>query len=458
MNRKEALDFLWSRINYETQVAIPYTQRHFKLARMHRLLERIGSPQTSLAIVHVAGTKGKGSTCAFISQIALEAGLKVGLYSSPHLERVEERIRINGEECSPDAFVELVAELQPAIQTLDQDPAFDSGPTFFEIMTAMALLHFRQQQVDLALLEVGLGGRLDSTNVCVPRVCVITSISYDHMQQLGNRLEQIAAEKAGIIKAGIPVVSGVLESPAREVIVEKARQMESPLWLLGEDFSYQSESAGIVYRFRQESPLVGPSPLRPALLGGHQAHNAALAIAAIEVLRQQGMPFTAQAVAAGVSNTRCPARCEVIRQAPLLVLDSAHNVASIEALLETLRRIAPPGKKRLVFAVSRDKDAAGMLRRLLSFFDDIFLTHYASNPRYLDPGHLLASLGFRAADSTRIHIIDQPRDAVRLAAPRTPDEMLVVTGSFFLAGEVRDRLIALSLEADSLAEDAPLGG
>jgi dihydrofolate synthase / folylpolyglutamate synthase len=216
-----AVDFLFSRINYERAAHIPYAS-DFKLSRMRRLLAHLGDPHLSLKAIHIAGTKGKGSTAAMVASILQAAGKRTGLYTSPHLARVEERLTVDGNLCEASQFVDLVAEVQRAAARLQQDsgPAADSGddPTFFEVTTALAFLHFARQRVDAAVLEVGLGGRLDSTNVCLPQVCIITSISFDHMRQLGNTLAAIASEKAGIIKSGVPVVSGVTSGEARAVI------------------------------------------------------------------------------------------------------------------------------------------------------------------------------------------------------------------------------------------------
>src|ERR1700754_3286386 len=224
--RSAALDWLMARINYE-RTGVPYQARQLKLDRMRQLLTRLGQPDAGMKIVHVAGTKGKGSTSAMIAAMLSAAGYRTGVFSSPHLEQIEERFAVDGQPCTSDELVALVNRMIPVVRAMDEEAAADgdstAGPTYFEVTTAMALVHFVERQVDAAVLEVGLGGRLDSTNVCLPVVSVITSISFDHMRQLGNTLASIAREKAGIIKPGVPVICGVLNEEPQTVIAAAAR-------------------------------------------------------------------------------------------------------------------------------------------------------------------------------------------------------------------------------------------
>ncbi len=234
-----ALAFLLGRIDYERMLSIPYGQRDFRLDRMRELAERLGNPQEQLQIVHVAGTKGKGSTAATITAILAAAGYRTGLYSSPHLERLEERIALDGQECPPEALAALIERVRPTVLEMDRQAGPGShGPTYFEILTALALLYFVEHAVDVAVLEVGLGGRLDSTNICTPAVAAITSISYDHTRQLGSTLAAIAGEKAGIIKPGVPVISGVVDAEPRDVIARIAAEQHAPLVELGRQFEF----------------------------------------------------------------------------------------------------------------------------------------------------------------------------------------------------------------------------
>ncbi len=241
-----AIDFLLSRIDYERMLSIRYDQRDLKLERMHELVERLGNPGQGMPIVHVAGTKGKGSTSAMTAAMLSAAGYRTGLYTSPHLARLEERMTVDGQEASADEMVALVGRVRPVVEAMDREAGgSEHGPTYFEIVTALALLHFARRQVDAAVLEVGLGGRLDSTNICRPLVAVITSISFDHTKQLGNTLAAIAGEKAGIIKPGAAVVSGVTQTEPREVVAAAAEHHGLHRLLeLGRDFVYAYHAAG----------------------------------------------------------------------------------------------------------------------------------------------------------------------------------------------------------------------
>ncbi|MCO6456100.1 MAG: bifunctional folylpolyglutamate synthase/dihydrofolate synthase [Pirellulaceae bacterium] len=465
--RDEAIAFLYDRINYERTASVPYRSHQFKLERMRNLLDRLGNPHLDLPIIHVAGTKGKGSTAAFLSSMLTASGYRTGLYTSPHLERLEERFAIDGMACPSEELVKLVGEVRAAVEPLDRDALAHGRPdaqaTYFELTTAVAFLYFRRQRVDAAVLEVGLGGRLDSTNVCQPRVAVITSISFDHTVQLGNTLAQIAGEKAGIIKPGLPVVSGVLDSEAADVIRARAVELNCPLHVLGQQFGFDfrpaaSEPTGRSAGAAGEpggAPVAGcldywesclesfrlPG-LRLGLLGRHQAANAAVAIAAFRQFDRNDSPPALAAIRQGLAAARCPARIEVVAHNPTIILDTAHNVASIAALVETLRDTFAPCRRTLLLAASRDKDIRGMLRLLLPHFDSVHLTRYRTNPRAAEPQWLARLAGELLAEmpgaAPRLHTWDDPQAAWLAARQQTAaHELLCVTGSFFLAGELR---------------------
>src|SRR3954469_14892456 len=285
--RQAALDWLMGRINFERTAFVPYQERQLKLDRMRQLLTRLGQPDAGMKIVHVAGTKGKGSTCAMIGGILTAAGYRTGVFSSPHLERIEERFAVDGQPCSSDELVALVNRLVPVVRAMDEEAAAEGDPaglpTYFEITTAMALVHFVEHQVDAAVLEVGLGGRLDSTNVCLPIVSVITSISFDHMRQLGNTLASIAGEKAGIVKPGVPVISGVTDMEPQAVIAQTARDHGCRLIQLGRDFTFEyrakSRIAELDFHYMVATQEHHLNSLTLAMPGRHQAANAAIALA-----------------------------------------------------------------------------------------------------------------------------------------------------------------------------------
>ena len=447
---EDALAFLYGRIDYERAVAMPYGSRALKLARMRELLERLGNPQERLPIVHVAGTKGKGSTSAMIAAALSAAGCSTGLFTSPHLERLEERFVIDGRLCGADELVELTDALRPVVADMDRqarlEASDETGPTYFELTTAIGLLHFARRGVDAAVLEVGLGGRLDSTNVCVPRISVITSISYDHMKQLGHTLEAIAREKAGIIKPGVPVISGVTaEGPRREIELI-AQAATAPLVQLGRDFDFAYHPAAAVddhpawptidfvshtqgrERYRQG--------VRLGLLGPHQGANAAIALAALDQLTSQGWSIGEDAVRRGLAEVRWPARIEVVARRPTVVLDSAHNVASILALVRTLQQSFSARERILVFATTQDKQVSEMLRVVLPHFDRVILTRYQNNPRGVPPEELAACA--RQIGDLPIEVCPDPAVAWQAARElASEDGLICVTGSFFIASEMR---------------------
>lgn len=446
-----ALAFLLDRINYERSAHIPTAA--LRLDRMNELVRRLGNPHLRVPVVHVAGTKGKGSTATMIAAILQAAGYRTGLYTSPHLDRIEERFVIDGAICSPEAFVELTRSVAPVVRELDAEAtsADIRRPTFFEITTAMAFVYFAQRPVDIAVLEVGLGGRLDSTNVCQPLVSVITSISFDHTRQLGKTLAAIAREKAGIIKPGVPVVSGVVDDEPREVIAGIAAERGAMLRQFKQDFDAKigkeqraSHLEGSTIDFCEK--MAGQrrwfAGLQVRLPGEHQAANAATAIATAKVLARSGWNIPETVIRTALAEVRCPARIEVVRREPTVVVDCAHNVASIAALCETLRGFSA-SRRVLVFASSRDKDVPGMLRLLLREFDDVVLTRYVNNPRSRTPEKLrelaggeLQRLGL--ATPPRIHQAAEPLGAWRLAQDLAGSAGLVcITGSFFLAAELR---------------------
>lgn len=455
-----AIEFLYSRVNYETTSDIPYRGGEFRLARMRDLLSRLNDPQTRMPIVHVAGTKGKGSTATMIASVLERAGYCTGLYTSPHLNKIEERAAVDGVACSESELVDLVATIMPVVQAMDDAASLRGrrGPTFFEITTALALLHFERRQVDLVVLEVGLGGRLDSTNVCAPLVSVITSISFDHTHLLGNTLAEIAGEKAGIIKPGVPVVTGVTQDEPLNVIRSVAARHGCEMLTLGEDFEFDYVAAAqasprhceMSYRPRDRRSGRQFNGLRLKLLGRHQAANAAVVVATLERLRDLGWELPEQAIRDGLANASFPARIEVIAQRPTIVVDAAHNCASIEALVATLDESFPPSPRLLIFATSRDKDARGMLRLLLPKFDEVIVTRFVGNPRSAPPEDLLAlahglcaEANYRGPSLDNIRLAPDPQSAWQSACDVVSrDHLLCITGSSFVAAEIRAMILS----------------
>jgi dihydrofolate synthase / folylpolyglutamate synthase len=481
--------FLLDRIDYERMVSMPCSEEAFKLDRMRDLLDRLGNPQQGMPIVHVAGTKGKGSTAAMMASVLKAAGFHTGLFTSPHLDSVEERIVIDGQSIAPKELAELVDFVRPAVEAMEKGdyphfhgeacenetvPLVSHSPTYFEIITAAALCYFARRRVDAAVLEVGLGGRLDSTNVCSPCVSIITSISLDHTKQLGETLAKIAAEKAGIIKPGVPVISGVTADEPREVVRRIARQNGCRIVELGVDFDFEYHAPQHLeqcetparFDFIKPRPGVAPqcsmgcTPLGATtgrgfmlrLLGRHQAANAALTLAAVEELRQLGWAIPEESIRHGLADVTWPARIEVVARRPTVVLDAAHNAASIEALVGVLAESFSVKRRFLIFATTQEKDIHGMLETLLGAFDEVIFTRYQNNPRGVPPEELQATAneifplplgegpGVRAV---RTRIAPTPAEAwdfIRHTADL--DDLICITGSFFIAAEMRRELLA----------------
>lgn len=429
MNVDDPLVWWYGRVDFERRSPVA---GDLKLDQMRGLLRALGEPQRRLRIVHVAGSKGKGSTAALLASILRQAGYRTGLFTSPHLSRVEERIQVDGEPISRPELLALLSEIRQAVP-----PGIH--PTFFEVGTAAGWLHFVRRRVDLAVVEVGLGGRFDSTNVCTPWLSIITSISYDHAQILGPTLASIAFEKAGIIKPGRPVLSGVTDPEARPVIRRVAAERGSRLRELEVDFhvTYQPGRIG------QRLPTVGIQterhhwpPMALGLHGKQQAANAALAVAAVEELRAMGLTIRDEHVALGLRHVRWPARLEVLAHKPLVLLDCAHNVASIQALVDTLDEVPNRGRRWLIFASSSDKDIPGMLRVLAAHFHHVALTRYAHSARAAAPENL-ATMG-AAAGIRSLERFDSAPEAWRTVfREASPEDLILVAGSVFLAGELR---------------------
>jgi dihydrofolate synthase/folylpolyglutamate synthase len=439
------------RINYERSAHVPYGQRHLKLDRMRQLLTRLGQPDAGLKIIHVAGTKGKGSTSAMIAAMLTAAGFRTGVFSSPHLNKIEERFAVDGQPATGAELVALVDRLRSVVKCMD-DEAFaegdgKGGPTYFDITTAMALVHFVERQVDAAVLEVGLGGRLDSTNVCLPAASVITSISFDHTKQLGNTLAAIAREKAGIIKPGVPVISGVTEPEPRGVIAEVAREHGCRLIQFGADYKFEYYSPtdwgfGAIdfdYRVPGQALRLQRTPLR--MRGPHQAVNAAVALATVAELRHQGWCVSIDAMRRGLAEAVLSGRVEIVEGDPTVVLDTAHNSASARALVESLAELPLATRRTLVLSVSHDKDVRAIVHALTPHFDRFLITQYQENPRAIAAENL-AGLVASATPHGEIIVCHTPHaawDHIRRTA--IAGERVCISGSFYLAAEMRPLLL-----------------
>lgn len=406
------------------------------LERMRWLLERLDHPEKSMGFIHVAGTNGKGSTTAFVHSILQAAGKRVGMFTSPYLEAFTNRIGVNGQDIDEGKLAELVARMQPFLEEVN---ASELGPiTQFEVTTVLALLYYRETEVELVAWETGLGGRLDATNVVTPLVSVITNIGLEHTEVLGNSLAEIAGEKAGIIKQGVPLVTAVEDEEAWRVIAEQATDLDAPLWRLGRDFHCQRGAfslAGQSLSYRDQLGLT--MQLDISLLGEHQCRNATLAVAAVRQLEQQGIDIPHLAYEQGLSRTCWPGRLEIMSQAPLILVDGAHNPHGTGVLRQALLDYFPGRKIVMVLGILKDKERQEMFGHLLPLASRVFFTA----PQYgraTDPEILLrdaASFDVMATTTTSV-----PEAIDRAMATLGEGEMLLIAGSLYTVAEARDHL------------------
>ena len=429
---KSAVTFLNEHTNYEKMVRVGYNHTNFNLSRMNRLLAALGNPHRELNCIHIAGTKGKGSTCHMITAMLRNCGFSVGLYTSPHFLDLRERIRVNDAEISESAFAKAIARIEPAVRKLRKE-----NPTFFEIITAAALLHFAEKEVEFAVLETGLGGRLDSTNVVKPLACGITNISYDHMAQLGTTLEAIAEEKAGIFKPGVPVISAPQTPGVRRVLKAQAEKVGCELRFVGDDIEYssrfeRSRAAGPHTRVCMTTKHSRFDHVQVPLLGEHQADNCGVALGVIDALRAAGHVIPEQAAVEGLANVRVRGRLEIIREQPRTLVDGAHNAASIGALMHAIGQNVSYDSMVVIFGCSVDKDIPGMLREVQRGADKIIFTR-TGTPRSADPHELLVR--FNEISPKMAMVAPELDAAFQLATTCVSrDDLVCVTGSVHLVG------------------------
>ena len=442
-NYPTALRWLYEHTDYERLRLIRYNAATFNLERMRRLLKALGDPQKELRFVHIAGTKGKGSTVAMLSNMLQACGYTIGSFTSPHLIDLRERIQINGQMISHADMVEVFKTIKNKTRLFAED-----RPTFFEVLTAAALRHFADQAVDLAVLEVGMGGRLDSTNVIKPEVCGITQISYDHMNILGSKLSQIAEEKAGIMKKGVPVLSVEQDPSVIKVFQRVAEETGAPLQIVGKDveFSYRFEANRELGPHTRVCLTTAagtyehiPVPLR----GEHQALNCGLALAILDKLRERGFKTPEEQLVKGLATTYLPGRMELAWNEPRIMLDGAHNAASIQSLIKSMGAHVPYDSLVVIFGCGEDKDITGMLKQISLGADKVIFTRAKANPRAMDPTDLLHK--FTEVSGKMAQIAPTLEDALNLSVRAVSREDLIcVTGSFYLVGEAKKYLADLA--------------
>ncbi len=450
MTYRATINYLNSFINYENISAWPYSES-FGLKRLKDFLASIDNPQQGLRCIHVAGSKGKGSTCAFIANILRQAGFSVGLYTSPHLADFRERIRILSPAgprtdwkddfsgmITPEELAGLVSALRPRITAFS--PKLSSNKlSFFEVSTAVAFLYFKKMRTDFVVLETGLGGRLDATNVINPVACAITPISLEHTQILGKSLRSIAREKAGIIKGQgfnrkkVVVVSAAQEAEAEAVLRARCAATGAGLLVVGKNILRRRRGRGFSVRIKDKTYR----NLKIKLLGEHQINNAAMAVAVVDVLRRQGWNIKEAEVRSGLIRTRWPGRCEVISRRPLVVLDGAQNGASSSCLAQAVWELFHYARLVLVMGVCADKDISAICRNLGVLASVIILTR-SQNPRAVAASELKQTMQRYAKPRTPIYTtrnVEQARDQAISLAGR--NDLILVTGSLFVVGEYR---------------------
>ena len=454
---ESALAFLLGRVNYETFRQMPYGEMRQNLGQLKAFLEYLGRSDFRYPVIHVAGTKGKGSTCAMLDGVLCKAGYRTGCFTSPHLHVINERFAVNGEPCPNDRLVEIVQYLESQWHAWSNccDVANDDYPrrelTFFEYSVLVAFEHFLREQVDLAVIETGLGGRFDATNICEPILSVITSISFEHTEQLGSTLSAIAGEKAGIIKAGVPVVSGVTlhdgDDP-QAVIRKVATQNHSPLYEHHRDFSITPHDDGSFdFHWRHEAYTL--ERLRLGLLGQHQKDNAALALACVMLLRERGWNIPDEAVRVALTGLTVPCRVEQLQlpNGAVVIIDGAHNKASAAALLEAVQSFhvhekTPIKRKILLFGSTLGKDVHGMFEVLLPFFDEIWISQCSTSPRAIPVDTLLELVQNTACKPQNVTVMATPQEASEhLRQTTNENDFVCITGSLYFAAEMRKWLV-----------------
>ena len=434
MDYSEAEKYLQGLTDYEKSTSILYNAENYDLRRMRLLLNTLGNPHKGIKTIHIAGTKGKGSTAAMISSILISAGYPTGRFTSPHLFSWQERIAINNRPITKRDFARMASLVQPHVRTINSEERFGRLTTF-EALTAMAFCYFREKKIDFQVLETGMGGRLDATNVIEgPEVCIITSISLDHTQILGDTLAQIAGEKAGIIKPGCTVISAPQPAEALVVIENKRRAMNTLFILAGRDIRWESRGSTLSRQVFSIQSKLRNYQLSLHLLGDFQMENAALAIAAIEVLEENGTEIDRTHIVRGLSNVKWPARLQVLNHAPLLIIDGAHNPYSIKKVIESIKKYFHYKRTSVIFGSSQDKDIEGMANELSGFADHVILAS-SPHPRAATTDYLTAI--FQKSGMQTI-VAGTMGEALSCALTDSgKDDLILATGSLFLAAAIQ---------------------
>ncbi|MCT8137512.1 bifunctional folylpolyglutamate synthase/dihydrofolate synthase [Anaerobacillus sp. CMMVII] len=419
-------------ISYEEACDIVFSAKKFGISlgldRMELMLGELGNPEQRIPAIHIAGTNGKGSTLTYLASIFMEAGYRVGTYTSPAINKLNDKIKIDGIEISNQEFSLIIEQLKPIIEKVSGSQF--GPPTEFELLTAVAFQYFATvTKPDIIIIETGLGGRLDSTNIVTPIVSIITNIGHDHMDLLGNTIKEVAFEKAGIIKEGIPIVSGCKQPEAIGVMIERSNQLSAPFFQLGQDFLCESNQSMFSFQWKD----IHYSNLKTGMLGKHQQENAALALMTIQEL--QDYAISELAIRNGLMKAKIANRIEMIKNEPTVILDGGHNPEGMEALANTLKVNFSGRKIKVLFCAMKDKDIKGMLQPLSEVATEIVLTSF-SYDRVMDPKEV--NLAFPLPNAM---VIENWLVAYRLIEKNLKaDDVFVITGSLYFLSHVRNEL------------------
>lgn len=428
---QQTLDYLYSFIDYETMHR-PRDAAQYDLRRVDELLTRLGNPHLKAKSVHIAGTKGKGSTAAMLASVLTTSGYTTGLYTSPHLSDIRERIRVDNELISEAELISLVEKLKPEASAVNQKATYGKLTTF-ELLTALAFSYFALKEVDFQVAEAGLGGRLDATNVITPEVGIITSVSLDHTDVLGDSLAQIAAEKAGIIKPAGVVVSSPQTDEVAKVIEEACLKCGAGLVRVGSDVTWQELGFDAEGQFLKVNGMLASYQLSLPLLGRYQLENAATAVAALEVLASRGFNISRDSVIIGLAEVSWPGRFQILSRSPLIVVDGAHNPASARGLRQSIEHYFKDFDQAvLVIGTSLDKDIAGIVSELSPLFDEVIVTR-SRHPRAMATPQLKAEFTRLGVEAQAAETVPE---AVSLALAQAGSrDFICITGSLFVVGE-----------------------
>jgi len=435
---QEAIRYLLDRTDYEKEQRLRYNVTTFDLRRMERFLSLLGNPHKKIDTVHIAGTKGKGSTATMLAKMLEANNYKVGLYTSPHVVHLHERIVVNSRMVSEPEMLGLLNRAYAPVEKVSKTDSL----TFFEIMTALAFMHFLDKAVDISVIETGMGGRLDSTNVIQPKVVGITSLSLDHMNQLGNTIDSIAKEKAGVFKTGVPVVTVQQEPAAMQVLKSHANAVKAPFSVTGIDidFSHRFETSrehGPHTRICLTTSTSKFEHLRVPLHGKHQAINCGLALAMLDKLKSAGYDIDNEKAIDGLNKVSLPGRMEMICDDPRIMIDGAHNAASIHALMQAIGQHIPYDSMIVIFGCNSDKDIKGMLHSLQYGADKVIFTR-SNSAKAMSPQEL-ADI-YTEISSKMCQAADSLGEALQVAKSAiTKEDLICITGSFYLIGQAKMR-------------------